>query len=401
MLSEEYIDKLAQPFADRELKLNEYIMDKLATRIKEISELSPSDIYAIKQLMQNGTDMRLITKALADTTNLQVAEIRKMVSDLAYEVYKDSELYYLLTETPYIPFEDNIAIQRTVEAIAKETEDAYLNLSNTRAYMLRDLQNPQVLIPTPASKVYQAVIDEAIQWTQQGVVDFNTMMDKTVRQLANSGLKTVVYNTESGKIFNVRMDTAVRRNILDGIRAVNQQIHNIVGEQINTNAVEISVHEYPAPDHAPVQGHIFLKEEYAKMQTDEDFVDIDGNKYSGFPRAIGQWNCMHFAYPYDTDTMVPNYTKEQLQQILDRNEKGYTTKDGKHYTMYECTQVQRKLETNIRKARDGYNIANMSGNKQLADKYKSQVKNLTNEYITFSNACGLKEKMSKTISKIY
>ena len=77
MLSEEYIDRLAQPFADRELKLNEYIMDKLAARIKEISELSPSDIYAIKQLMQNGTDMRLITKTLADTTNMQVAYLLK------------------------------------------------------------------------------------------------------------------------------------------------------------------------------------------------------------------------------------------------------------------------------------------------------------------------------------
>ena len=89
------------------------------------------------------------------------------------------------------------------------------------------------------------------------------------------------------------------------------------------------------------------------------------------------------------------YSDEKLKEILDKNEKGYTLPNGKHLTMYECTQKQRELETKIRYAKDGQIAASASGDKQLAEKYQTKINDLTKEYQAFSNACGLKIKPEK------
>jgi hypothetical protein len=395
MLSDEALNRLVQPIIDRQQNINTYVIRQIALRIKEVGEVLPSDVQKLISLRNAGGDAQKIMNEIARLTQMQVVEIQKLVETVAKDAYVSAKPFYDFTKKPYIPYDKNTLLKRRVQAMAVQTSNSYKNLTKAQAFMIRDPKNPKKLIPTSIAKTYQSIMDEAVQAASGGTVSYNTAMRKTIKQLADSGLRRVEYETESGRQFTQRTDTAVRRNLLDGMRAVNQEMQNIVGEQFGSSGVEITVHMNPAPDHAEMQGHQFTNKEFDKMQHGEDFKDIQGRTYQGFDRAVGTLNCRHFAISIMVGITKPNYTDEQLKEILKKNEEGYTLPNGKHLTMYECTQRQRQLETQIRYAKDGQITAKEAGNMELAREYQRKIDRLTSDYKQFSKACGLSEKKTK------
>lgn len=400
MLSDNTIDKLLQPFIERQENLNNYVISIIAKRIMEIGKLEPSDIYRLTVLFRGGADVRKINEEIARVTNLQVKEVKSLIKEVAKNNYLDARPFYDYRRKSFIPFEKNQPLQRIVESISRQTEGTFKNLSRSTGFMLRDPQNPQHFIPTNVSNTYQRVIDEAIQSVQNGGVDFDTAMRRTMVDLNNSGLRTINYHTKSGRIYTQRLDTAVRRNLLGGVRAINQGVQDIVGEQFGADGKEISVHFNSAPDHEPIQGRQFTNAEFDKLQSEMAFESYpaDGQERQYFEpiaRAIGDWNCRHYTYSVILGVMKPNYSDTQLQEIIKKNHDGYTTPDGTHMTMYECTQMQRKYETAIRHAKDGFLMAKTAENKDLQEWYKAKVSALTKQYNQFSKDCGLSPKTSR------
>ena len=92
---------------------------------------------------------------------------------------------------------------------------------------------------------------------------------------------------------------------------------------------------------------------------------------------------------------------EDNQIMIEENNKGYTLPNGKHLTMYECTQMQRKYETNIRRAKDGWLMSKNSGDETLQDYYKTRVNELIKQYNQFSKDCGLSIKYSRIYVQNY
>lgn len=396
MLSEDAIENLIQPLINRQENINIWVIVQIAKRIKEIGKLKPSDIYKLERLLKSGDDVRKINETIAKMTNLQVNEIQDIIRTVAEDAYLDTKPYFDYTQKPFIPFKENEQLQRVVNAIERQTAGEYINLSKAQAFMIRDLKNPKNLIPTTLSRTYDSIIDEAVQASQSAVIDYNTAMRRTMQQLIDSGIRRVEYQAESGKQHSQRLDTAVRRNVLDGIRAINQCVQDEVGKQFGADGKEITVHSYPAPDHAPIQGHQFTNAEFEKMQNEEPFEDVNGMKFKAIARSIGVLNCRHFTFSIILGASRPTYTQEQLENILRDNEKGYTFPNGKHLTMYQCTQRQRQFETAIRRAKDGQIAAKTSGDMVLAKKYQAKIAKYLNEYKTFSKNCGLTPKLEKT-----
>ena len=395
MLSQDAIENLVKPIVDRQEAINNYVIQKIAERVREIGHLLPSDAYKLVTLYKRGADVREINKEIARLTNLNERDIKKLIKDVAKDSYKDAKAYYDYRHKSYIPFEQNEPLQRIVKAVSERTAGSYINMSRAKAFMIRDLKNPTKLIPTIISKVYNSVIDEAIQIVQNGTVDYYTAMRRTMKQLNDSGIRYVTYHPESGRRYTQRLDTAVRRNVLDGIREINQGVQDEVGKQFGADGKEISVHANSAPDHEPIQGHQFTNEEFEKVQNHEPFQDYNGNKFDAFDRPIGQLNCRHFTYSIILGITKPNYTQKQLDEFIRKNHEGYTTPDGRHMTMYECTQYQRQLETKIRQAKDGQMMAKAAGDMDLVDEYQAKVSDYTKKYKAFSEACGLSPKMQK------
>ena len=395
MLSEDAIDKLVQPIIDRQEQINNYVIMTIAKRVEEIGHLLPSDVHKLERLLKTGSDVRKINKELARLTGLNEKAIKKLIKEVAKDAYVDAKPYYDYRHKSYIPFESNTALQRVVKAIEKQTLGTYKNLSNSTGFMIRDLKNPSVLKPTSIAKTYQSIIDEAVQATQGGIIDYNTAIRRTMKQLNDSGLRYITYSPESGRKYSQRLDTAVRRNILDGIRQLNQGVQDEVGKQFGADGKELSVHQYSAPDHEPIQGHQFTNEEYDKLQDGKAFEDLQGNKFKPIERHIGTWNCRHFAWSIIAGFTKPNYTDEQLEEMKKNNAKGVKLSNGKHYSMYEVTQKMRELETAIRRCKEGINMAKITGDKQLENDYRLRMKQFRNEYKYIANLANLKERPDK------
>ena len=388
MLSESTMEALTERLVSRVEKANIYTLRILGSRIKQIGILLPSDINRLNQLYEYGNDINRIIRELARITELNVSEIYDIFSEIAKKEYGLAKPYYDYRYKPYIPFEQNIALQQQVQAIAKLTAEQYINLSRTTGINMLDVNGNTVFIDMP--KAYNQVVDEALLSIKSGTEGYQQKMQNTIKQLGKSGIRTINY--ESGH--TRRLDSAIRMNIMDGMRDLFNRVQEIVGEETGTNAVEISVHQHPAPDHATTQGHIFLNEEFNKMQSNQSYKDINGKHYEALDRVISQWNCYHYTFRVIAEISKPRYSQEELDNIIKDNEKGFNF-EGKHYTLYKGSQLQRKVETEIRRQKEVQVMAKASGNKELAESTQQRVNQLKYKYLSLFKASGLSTKIER------
>jgi len=394
MLNDIEIDNLIQPFVDRQLQLESYVINTIATRVGEIGTLSKTDVYRLQQLYKIGSDVKSINRQIAKILNVQEIQVKKMIKEVAINTYVDAKPFYDYRHKSQLPYEKNKKLQRTVEAVSRQTANTFRNMSNSKAvgFQIRDAKNPTKLKFQSIQTTYQSIVDEAIHNVQTGVMDFNTAMSRSLQQLNDSGIRRAYW--ESG--YSRRIDSTVRMNILGGLRQLNQKVQQQIAEETGADGIELSAHSFSAPDHEPIQGHIFTLANFEKLQSEMSFEDTYGNKFESIRRPIGEWNCKHFTQAVVIAVHKPTWSLQELEELKQANHKGYTTKDGKHLTMYECSQVQRRYETAIRYAKEGYTMAKKANNQKLLEKYDARIADLNKQYNQFSKDCGLRKQRNRT-----
>ena len=386
MLSQEVEERLSEHLVNRIEEANSYILKRIGEAIKQISTLTPSQAYQIAQILKYGGTYNEIAKELARVSGKNVQDIYKIFEEVAKNNKQFAKQFYQYRGIDYIPYSKDIALQNMVKSLATITADMYRNISNTSVIgFIQDGTFKQL------QQVYQGTIDKAILSISQGKQDFYSSMRQTLKELGGSGL--VQY--ESGR--TRRLDSAIRMNILDGIRQVNQETANRFGQQYGADGMEVSVHENPAPDHADMQGRQFSLEEFEKLQNGEEAKDYKGrttqieHSKNGSYRMIEEYNCYHKAFPIVLGVSKPEYTDKQLKEIQEKNERGFDF-EGKHYTNYQGTQLQRRIETEIRKAKDTQILARASGDTELIEQSQNKIRLLTSKYNDLCKASGLLPK---------
>lgn len=395
MLSDEVIEKVVERLVNRIEQGNEYVLKMIGEHIKKIKTLSPSDAQELVQILRYGGDYDKIVKKLAEITKLNKKDIYKIFEEIAKNDYNFAEQFYAYRNKKFIPYEENIALKQRVNAIAKITADTYQNISNTMAFAKYGANGE--LIYLPLAETYQSILDEAIINAGQGKETFDSAMYRALKTLAENGIQTVDY--PSGR--HMRLDSALRMQMNGAIRDMHIQMQEEVGKQFDADGVEISVHIHPAPDHELVQGKQFELKEFQKFQNDEDAESYDGVKFPAVSeetehdrRSIGQYNCYHYTFAIVLGVNTPQYTNEELKKIVDDSHKKFTF-DGKEYTMYQGEQLQRKIELEIRKAKDDQIIAKASNNEKLLYKSQTKINKLTDKYKNLSRISGLSTKAER------
>lgn len=390
MLNNDRQEILVERLINRIEKLNEDILTTIGTRIKEIRRLTPSQAHQIKQMLVYGEDIEKIVQQISKITNMNIVDIYNIFNEEAKINQGFAKTYYEASGIQFVPYLQNKALKQQVEAIASLTAKSYMNVSNTTAigYTIRDMQGN--IIFKDISNVYRETIDSALFNITQGKTTYDQEMRRIIKQLGTSGLKTIDY--ESGHIR--RLDSAIRMNVLDGMRQLTNELQQQFGEEFGANGIEISVHSNPAVDHSQIQGHQFSNEEYNNMQNSLPFKDYEGNQFNAIERHISEWNCYHYVFSIVLGVNKPEYSKEQLQTIIDKNNEGFIL-DGKHYTNYEGTQLQRKLETQIRRQKDLQILAKASEDKELVQQAQRKITYLTTKYKQLSQISGLPTKMER------
>ena len=399
MLSDEILDKLVERLVKRIEDVNIYALKDIARVIKELRSLRPSDVHKLVQIMQYGGDYRKIVQKLSEINNINEKEIYEIFDEVAKSDVEFAEQFYKYRNKDYIPWSSNTALKEQVKAMAEITANEYRNLSRTLAFSRT--VNGKVEY-TELSRLYQDIIDRGITTISQGKSSFDQEFRRTIKDLAKSGIKSV--NWESGVAR--RLDSAVRMNLKTGLRELHNETQRIIGKQIDADGVEITVHSNPAPDHQEAQGRQFTNEQYDRLQRTGFAVDVNGKEINmhrelkrteafslGF-RPISQYNCYHYSFSVVLGVSKPLFNDEQLQDIMDRNDKGFDY-EGKHYSMYEGTQLQRKIETAIRKEKDTQIMAKASGDNDLAQESQGKINQLMDKYVELSNISGLPTKMER------
>ena len=392
MIDERLIDKLVERLVDRIEEGNTYTLQKIGESIKKIGTLSPSKAQELGQILKYGGNFDKIVEKLAKITELNVKDIYEIFEEVAKSDYAFAKQFYDYKGVKYIPYEENIALQNQVKALARITANEYVNFSNTLAFTKR--VNGRVVY-TDLAKTYQDTLDKAILSVAQGKSTFDEQMYSTIKELASSGIKQVDY--ASGR--SVRLDSSVRQHLKGALRNLHNEMQAVFGEEFGSDGVEISVHLNPASDHEMVQGRQFSKEEFEKFQNDQDAVDYTGKLFTKEHdgkdrRSISEYNCYHYTFDIVLGVSKPEYSEEELQKIIDDNNKGFEY-EGNHYSLYDGEQLLRKIELELRKSKDMQIMGRASGNKQIIEEAQTRITQLTSKYRDVLKASGLKSKLER------
>lgn len=380
MLTDKQIAKALDLIDDRYHDVITKYLQKVGKTINQIGHMNQSSINLLVQLRRMGVDVQTIERELQKVTKLTKKDIRTLYRKAAQEANTDARFSYVSKGVE----PDSIRWEALVEDIWKQTAGAMDNLSNS----------------TVITDGYRSAIDDAVQAVTMGASDYNSVIRETVRRIGKEGLQVeyeATYIAADGQLKHRRrrLDSAVRQNVLDGIRQVQQKAQELIGEEIGADGVDITAHPNSAPDHEPVQGRRFDLENFQRMQSGLDFEDVDGRSYKGFERPITQWRCRHLIFYILLGVTRRMYSDEQLENWEEDNRKGCII-DGKRYTNYEATQLMRSLEAEIRRQKDTAVLAKASGDDMLRRECQSNINKLTKKYNAVAEAAGLRTQMQKT-----
>lgn len=396
MLNEEMQEKLLSVFDKRFQDYNTKVLEELGNVIKQFKDLTPSQAYKLGQQLKYNTTIKDLLNELSKISGLSVDDLKKVLEKVAKENIGFADVYYKSRglETPI--YSQNKALQRLVNSAYKVAGEELKNISKTTGFRLLDSNGNPLLLDI--DKAYKEVIDRCVVAISQGKETYQQSMRSTLKQLSSSGVRKIEY----GSGYSRRLDTSIRQNILDSMRQVSNESQQLFGKEFDSDGVEVSVHEMPAPDHELVQGRQFSNKEFENFQNDRRAIDYTGMVFEPEfeehdRRSISEYNCYHYIFSIVLGVSKPQYSDKQLQEIIDNKNKTFEF-NGKTYNIYEGTQLQRKIETAIREAKDTQIIAKASEDNELVLQSQTRITQLTTKYKQLCNISGLSNKLSTRAS---
>lgn len=376
------IDATLEKFYNRYNKYNTKVLETLGNVIKQFDGLTPSQAHQLAQELRIGYDLNELQLELSRISGKSVEDVNKLLDKVAKENVEFSEVYYKAKNKEYVKYEDNEPLQDLVESIKMQTNETFVNLAQSKntGFVIEDNDGNKTFKTIP--QVYNDLIDEAVYQVSTGVEDYQSAMRNVTRQLADSGVKIHEEKVAYENGYNKRIDSAVRQDVLTGLRQVNIGVQQEIGDDLDANGIEVSFHVPCADDHWGINGKQY------KARQDEDLDQLLDRINSKLDRPIGTMNCTHFVFSIIYGVQEANYSKEYIRKQKQLS-KQTTTYNGKKYTPYEATQVQRKLETAIRQQKDRQIIARASGDSAGISNAQAKITQLTDEYNNFSKSMGL------------
>ena len=375
MKDDKKLELLLERFYNRFNQYNTKVLEKMGDAIKKFDGVSPTTAHKIAQQLKYGADIDDLMAELSQLSGKSIKDIEEAFDLVAEENVEFAEVYAKAKNMEFVDYKDNDQLKKLVKGIAGETNATFKNISRAKAigFVLKDADGNKIF--KDLKKTYNDLIDEAVFNVTTGTTDYQSAMRSVMKQLADSGVKIHEEKVGYKSGYNVRIDSAVRQNVLTGVRQVNLEVQKQVGRDFGSDGVEISAHSPCAEDHLPIQGKQYSNAEFKKLN-------------ASLERPIGEYNCRHFVFSIVLGVNQPSYSNKMLNQ-MNRESQSIIEYEGKKYTAYEATQVQRKLETAIRKEKDRQIIARASGDKDGVGIAQSNITTLTHKYNDFSKNAGL------------
>lgn len=368
MLTDKQMDNALAIVQRRMQRIIDEYLRLMGEHIRDIGQLTPSDIHRLQQIRRMNRNLASVKRQLAKAAKITAKELEDVLAEAAQV---DSRVAEKITGVPDAAarLKNNIPLQRALRAQAAETAATLNNLSNT----------------TVVASAYREAVDAAVTAIQSGVEDYGSAIRRSIRRAGSLGLRvresgTRAVEYESGH--TRRLDTAIRMNVLDAMRRMNQRSMEMVGEEFGADGVEIDAHMLCAEDHLPYQGQQYSLEEFQQIQ---DSLD----------RPFGEWNCRHTWAPIKLGISPRAYTSRQLNE-MDRYSTDLVEIDGRTRTRYQWSQELRRCETAIREKKDTATLAAAVGDTTLQHDCQRDIVAMNRHYERLASRTGLGPDFART-----
>ena len=338
MLPPSYLDQMPDAFVQLWQQVEEQILQDVARRIGKMDAVTPTANWQLWRYQQTEALRNDVVKLLAKYTGKSEAAIRRLLLQAATEAMEREDAIYYHYDMEPTPFEESAALNNLLDAGARQTCGTWQNLTATTA--------------NTVTGAFERTLDAAWLKVSTGAFDYKAAVKQAVDSLADE-MPMVTY--PSGHKDSI--EVAARRAVLTGVNQTTGKLQEARMDEMGCEFVETTAHGGARPSHAEWQGRRFHR---------GGAVDYKGRHYQDFEAATGYgtgaglcgWNCRHtfFAvFPELGDP--PQWTQEQLRELNARN----IEYNGKKYTAYEISQMQRARERNVRRWKKRYLAEDAAG----------------------------------------
>ena len=378
----EMLDALPEELAELYRGLEDTLLAEICSRLKLRDGLNEVTVQDIRALRAHGIDLKEIKKAIQKNTGMSEQKLNKLLDDV---VKRNQQYYTSVIDLANITHPETLVSVSDTWAIYQQTKRDLRNITRSMGFLV---DNGRTMLP-PA-KAYQWALDNAAMQVQSGAINYNQAIKTAVKQLADSGLKTVDY--ESGHHDSI--DVAARRAVMTGVSQLCAKYTEQSAEYLETPYYEVSAHagarDVPGP--SPWSSHKDWQGKVYSIRTGDIYPSIYDVCGLGAVDGLEGANCRHRRFPWVEGVSERTYTDKQLQRIDDGLGCEY---DSKKYTAYEATQMQRRIERTIRKQKrlkNAYEAAGLTGDATTAN---IKLRRLSAKYKEFSKAAGLPEQKER------
>ncbi len=317
MLSPEYYSHLSDDLIKLYSDLDNAIISDIVRRIVKNGEMTETAKWQAKQLQESGMVYDDVIAEIAKRTNSTQDQVRTLFEKSGVESVKNDNVVYKAAGLE--------GIVRLSPAAMQTLNAGYVKCSG-------DLSNLTLTTANTAQQAYITACNNAYMQISSGAFDYNTAIRNAVKAAAVEGTEVLYPSGHRDKL-----DVAVRRSVLTGVGQTCRQLSLINAQDMGCDLMEITAHSTARPSHAEWQGQL------VSLSGRKGYLSLKDIGY-GTGDGFGGWNCRHDWYPFFEGISVRNYSDERLREMNAKN----IEYNGKKYTEYEISQIQRKFERDIR-----------------------------------------------------
>ena len=352
------------------------IMQDIVRRIRSNGEITSAADWQITRLYELGKAKREIERMLRGELSGSGVEISHLYEKILLSGYARMTQLYQAAGKAQIPFAENAGLQQLLAAVVEQTSQTVQNITQSLGFAVRTPSGS--LAFQPIAEYYQKTLDAAALDISTGAFDYNTVLKRTVKEMTNSGLRTVDYATGHSN----RVEVAARRAVMTGLTQLTDKVTEDTARELDTDMWEITWHSGARPSHW--WG--------GRWYNSADLVRVCG---FGTVTGLCGANCYHQKFPVLPGISEPTYTQEELDRLNADDQKPREFA-GKQYTKYEALQHQRRLETTMRAQRREIRLLQDGGAaEEDIIAARARYRGTSAEYTRFSKAVDLPQQRER------
>ncbi len=293
------------------------IIEEIATRIAKVGYANTVVLNDIQIAQEMGVLYQDIISLVAKYNNSTYEEVAKIFEEAGAKTLKFDDKIYTEAGLNPLPITQSPGMVQILNATIEKTAGNLQNLVMTTAN-------------TSQTQFYNAM-NKSYMEVSTGVKSYTQSILDAIDDISSQGAE-ITY--PSGR--KRSLESTVRMNIITSVNQTCGKLQELRADEVGWDLMELTAHSGARPEHATWQGKIVSR------SGQKGYLSLDDIGY-GTATGFKGVNCRHDWYPYLKGS-TRTYTQEQLNEW--KNEK--VTYNGKEYSKYDATQLQRAMERRIR-----------------------------------------------------